>query len=74
TDWPTVGFDFARTSASGVSVGDAWCDMTLNWNFLHPTLGTTQSSPIIWNGMVIAAFTGATSGEYIIFYLSTGHR
>ncbi|HUV30938.1 MAG TPA: dockerin type I domain-containing protein [Acidobacteriota bacterium] len=71
-DWSTVAHDFARTGHSMDAIGDAWCDLNLNWQWEHPTLGVITSGPIIWDDYVVQAFSSAVSGGYYIFDLVSG--
>lgn len=67
-NWATRNHDFQRTGASGTAIGDAYCDLNLTWLYEHPTQFVTFSGPIIYNNMVVCAFTT----EYRIFDLTTG--
>jgi len=73
-DWPTYQRDYARTGHSMNAVGDAWCDLTLNWNYIHPTLGTSYPScgPIIAYDKVVQAFSSSSVSEYKVFDLISG--
>jgi hypothetical protein len=73
-DWPTLQHDFARTGASGISIGmDAYCKLTLNWQIQRPTgRGVNLNGPIIWNSKIICAFSSATVGTYEVLDLATG--
>ncbi|RME30312.1 MAG: hypothetical protein D6800_01955, partial [Candidatus Zixiibacteriota bacterium] len=71
-DWVTLGHDFARTSASGNSVGAPQCDLDLTWTYKHPSMVTNFASPIIYNNTVIQSFSGATSSEYVLLDLTSG--
>ncbi len=72
-DWPTFQHDYARTGASGISLEDAFCDLTTDWSHIRPTgRGTNLNGPIIWNNYVICAFSAATIGSYVVFNLQTG--
>jgi len=67
-DWPTYQRDYARTGHSMNAVEDAWCDLTLNWNFEHPSQGVTFCGPIIAYDKVVQSF----GDQYIVFDLYTG--
>jgi hypothetical protein len=71
-DWTTVAADYARTGRSSNSIGDAWCDLNLNWSYSHPTYAAIFNGPIIWNDMVVMGFSTGTVGAYYIFDLFTG--
>jgi len=73
-DWPTYQRDYARTGHSMNAVDDAWCDLTLNWNYTHPTLGNTYPScgPIIAYDKVVQAFSSSSVSEYKVFNLYSG--
>lgn len=66
--WPTIGHDYRRTSHSNVSLSDAYCDLTLNWLYAHPTQLATFVGPIVANNIVVMSFTA----EYKILDLTTG--
>lgn len=67
-NWATRNHDYQRTGASGTAIGDAYCDLNLTWFYEHPSSLVTFSGPIIYNGLVVCAFTT----EYRIFDLTTG--
>ncbi len=68
-NWATRGHDFQRTSASGLALGDAYCDLNQGWTYEHPTQPmNVGSAPTIHNGRVYAAF----GNEYNILDLATG--
>ncbi len=67
-DWPTYQRDHARTGHSMNPVFDAWCDLTLNWHFMHPTQGIGFCGPIVAYDKVVESF----GNEYIVFDLYNG--
>ncbi len=67
-DWATYQHDYGRTGASMNPVGDAWCDMTLNWAYEDPTQGVGFCGPIIAFNKVVQSFTD----HYVVFDLQTG--
>ncbi len=67
-NWATRGFDYQRTSASGVALGDAWCDLTTNWIYVDPAQPMSFNGPIIYKDQVICAFVN----KYVILDLVTG--
>ncbi|MBN1211429.1 MAG: PQQ-like beta-propeller repeat protein [candidate division Zixibacteria bacterium] len=70
TDWPTLQQNQQRTGAGLIGIGsDAYCDLTLNNYWEHPTLGAASLSPIVYDGKVVAPFSGGTVGEYAVFDL-----
>jgi hypothetical protein len=64
-DWATYQHDYARTGASFNSLGDAWCDLTVNWHYEDPTQGVSFAGPIIAFDKVISSFTD----HYVVFDL-----
>ncbi|MEW6050822.1 MAG: PQQ-binding-like beta-propeller repeat protein [Candidatus Zixiibacteriota bacterium] len=66
--WPTAGHDYQRTNHSNVALSDAYCDLTLNWLYQHPTQLATFVGPIIDGNEVVMSFTA----EYKILDLATG--
>jgi WD40 repeat protein len=73
-DWPTHQRDYARTGHSMNAVEDAWCDLTINWSWVHPTLGSSYPShgPIIAFDKVVQVYSSSTAAEYKVFDLYTG--
>jgi hypothetical protein len=67
-DWVTLQHDFQRTGASGVAVGDAKCQLALNWEFEHDSLSGANMGPVVYNGIMVAPFRG-TNTEYKAFDL-----
>ncbi|MBU8933357.1 MAG: PQQ-binding-like beta-propeller repeat protein [candidate division Zixibacteria bacterium] len=64
--WPTRNHDYARTGRSELALGDAECDLTLNWSFVHPSYGTGLSAgPAVYGDKVVCNFTY----EYKVFDL-----
>ncbi|MDH4158339.1 MAG: hypothetical protein OEW00_13800, partial [candidate division Zixibacteria bacterium] len=55
-DWPTFGHDQARTGHAGVGVGDAYCDLTLNWHNNAPGKNIAFCAPIIYDGKVVCSY------------------
>jgi hypothetical protein len=56
-EWPTYQHDGQRTGASQNSIGDAWCDLTLIWNYEDPLNINSFCGPIIAHDAVVQAFT-----------------
>jgi len=71
TDWTTVGHDFGRSGHSGCGVADAWCDLTLVARWEHPSFGAQRNGPIIWNSLVVQAFSSGTESGYYVFSLDS---
>ncbi|MEW5993961.1 MAG: PQQ-binding-like beta-propeller repeat protein, partial [Candidatus Zixiibacteriota bacterium] len=67
-DWFTYQHDYARTGASNNALGDAWCDLTVNWAYEDPTSGVSFCGPVVAGEGVVCAF----SDHYIKFDLATG--
>lgn len=65
-DHVTFGFDMARSGASGLSMGDAWCDLNLTYHYEVTGKASIWSSPIIADGYAVASFTD----NYQIFDLA----
>ncbi|HWR82725.1 MAG TPA: dockerin type I domain-containing protein [Candidatus Deferrimicrobium sp.] len=72
--WPTYMHDAQRTGASQNALGDAWADLTVDWNYNHPTMSVQFCGPVIAFGKVVQAFNSgaAGAGEYKVFNLATG--
>ena len=66
TDWPTLQQNQQRTGAAQLGIGEAYCDLTLNNYWEHPTSGASSVSPIVYDGKVVAPFN---DGEYAVFDL-----
>ncbi len=67
-DWATYQHDYARTGASLTSLGDAWCDLTLDWTYTDPggtTNGVYDTGPIIAFGRIVCSFYN----KYMVFGL-----
>ncbi len=64
-DWSTLQGNYARDGASYVELEDSWCDLTLNWNFEHPTSGVQFTGPVVYDDRVACSF----DGEYRVFQL-----
>ena len=67
-DFPTLAGDFARSGATYVPMEDAWCDLTLNWHYEHPTQSVSFTGPVAYDNKIVCSFTG----EYIVFDMVTG--
>lgn len=68
TGWATFQGDAARTGASQLPLGDAWCDLDLNWSYLDPTNGVSFTEPVIYGNLVVCSFTD----HYVLFDITTG--
>ena len=70
-DWSTLQGDLQRTGASGVSIGNSACELTLNWAADND--GFCQYvGPVIYDNTVVVPFYGGASGaEYKAFTLDT---
>lgn len=67
-NWPTLQHDQQRSGASFLGVGeDAYCDLTKNASWLHPTSGASSVGPIIYDGKAVFPFN---TGEYAVFDLA----
>jgi hypothetical protein len=66
TDWPTLQQNQQRTGAAQLGIGEAYCDLTLNNYWEHPTSGASSVGPIVYDGKVVAPFN---DGEYAVFDL-----
>ncbi|MFC1475345.1 hypothetical protein ACFLQG_01730, partial [Candidatus Zixiibacteriota bacterium] len=64
--WATFQGNMARTGASNLALGDAWCDLTLNWNYIHETDLINFAAPVIWGDYLIQTF----ASEIVILYLN----
>ncbi len=67
-DWFTEGHDYNRSFASQNALGDAWCDLTVNWTYEDATGGVNFTGPTVYDDKVICAF----GDHYIQFDLATG--
>jgi len=67
-DFPMLGHDMYHTGASGIPIGDAWCDLNLthHWNVLGTFV--SLSAPIIFDNRAICAFFN----QYKVYDLITG--
>lgn len=64
--WATFQGDMARTGQSMLPLSDAWCDMTLNWNYIHETDLIYFAAPVIYGDYVVQTF----ENEIVILYLN----
>jgi hypothetical protein len=55
-DWPTHQHDQARTGASLNSFGDAQCDLTVIWEYEHPTNSIWFTGPAIAGDRIACAW------------------
>ncbi len=67
-EWTTHQQNQERTGASGVSFGDAQCDLNVLWYYTHPTYGIYDTGPAIVGDKIVCAF----SAEVQVFDLVTG--
>jgi hypothetical protein len=65
--WSTFQGNQQRTGASDLAVGDAWCNLNLNWDY-QGTAGITFTGPTIYGDRAVCAF----STEYQVFDIITG--
>ncbi len=65
--WSTFQGSQARTGASQLSVGDAWCNLNLNWSFDGPG-SVSFTGPVISGDRAVCSF----SDRYIVFDIITG--
>ena len=71
-DWGTLQGNFQRTGYSPVGLGDAKCDLTLDWTYVHPSGRYGQyTGPIIYNNTIVATFRSNSGTEYKTFDLKT---
>ena len=68
TGWATLQGNQARNGASDLAVGDAWCDLNVNWAYEHPSQGITFNGPAIYGDKVVCAFTN----QYQVFDITSG--
>jgi hypothetical protein len=66
--WSTLQGNQQRTGASNLAVGDAWCNLNLNWNYQDATQGITFTGPTIYGDKAVCAF----GTKYIVFDIITG--
>ncbi|MGH8015255.1 MAG: PQQ-binding-like beta-propeller repeat protein, partial [Candidatus Zixiibacteriota bacterium] len=74
-NWSSRGHDLARSGASQLPIGDAWCDLNLNWYADETTaaLSAQTMGPTIYNGRAYQILEGAAAGSFIrVFDLATG--
>ncbi len=76
-DWSSRSHDLARTGASQLAIGDAWCDLNLNAVGFQDDLNAAASAqtmgPIIYEGRVFQILATASAGSSIrVFDLATG--
>lgn len=65
--WSTYQGSQARNGASQLAVGDAWCNLNLNWSYDGPT-SVTYAGPVIYGDRVVCSF----SDSYTVFDIATG--
>ncbi len=66
--WATMQGNQARTGASNLALGDAWCNLNLNWAYVDATQLVAFCGPVIYGDKAVCAF----SNKYIVFDLATG--
>ncbi|NOY88931.1 MAG: PQQ-binding-like beta-propeller repeat protein [FCB group bacterium] len=66
--WSTFQGNQARTGASELAVGDAWCNLNLNWSYLDPTQSVNMTGPAIYGDKAVCSFTD----HYIVFDIASG--
>jgi len=62
--WSTFNHDAARSGASLVPLSDAWCDLTLTWDYQHPSQQSLFTHPVMFDGKLIQSF----NNEYRVYY------
>ncbi len=68
-DWPARAHDMARTGVSQLSIGDAWCDLNVNWFRDETTAATALTmSPVIYKNRVYQILETAAAGSSIRVY------
>ncbi len=65
--WATFQGNQQRTGASDLAVGDAWCNLNLNWSFDGPN-SISFTGPVIYGDKAVCAFTTS----YKVFDIITG--
>jgi hypothetical protein len=73
--WSARGHDQARTGASQLAIGDAWCDLTVDWlaDDTDPAATALTMGPIVHDGRVYQILETAATGSRIrVFDLYTG--
>jgi hypothetical protein len=74
-DWSSRSHDFARSGASQLAIGDAWCDLNLGWfqDDLVAAASAQTMGPIIYEGRAFQILETAAAGSSIrVFNLATG--
>ncbi len=74
-DWSSRSHDLARSGASQLPIGDAWCDLTRDWfaDDLNAAATALTMGPIIYEGRVYQILETAAAGSSIrVFDLTTG--
>ena len=71
-DWGTLQGNYQRTGHSPVGIGNAKCDLTLEWAYVHPGDKYGQyTGPIIYDNTIVATFRANSGTEYKTFDLTT---
>lgn len=71
-DWGTLQGNYQRTGHALVGIGDAQCNLTLEWAYVHPTGKYGQyTGPIIVDNTIVATFRSDAGTEYKTFDLIT---
>ncbi len=65
--WATFQGDQGRTGASDLPVGDAWCNLNLNWSYDGPDL-VLFTAPVIYGDKAVCAF----STQYVVIDIISG--
>jgi hypothetical protein len=65
--WSTQQGNQQRTGASMLAVGDAWCNLNLNWSY-QGAEGITYTGPTIYGDRAVCSF----SDRYVVFDIITG--
>ncbi len=74
-DWSTRSHDQARSGASQLPIGDAWCDLNRGWfqDDLNAAATAQTMGPVIYNGRVYQILETAAAGSFIrVFDLASG--
>jgi hypothetical protein len=74
-NWSSRGHDLARTGRSQLAIGDAWCDLNVDWfaDDTDPAATAQTMGPIIHDGRVYQVLeTGAVGSRIRVFDLYDG--
>jgi len=68
TEWTTHQQDQQRTGASGNAYGDAQCDLTVLWSYVHPVNSIWYTGPVISGDRIACVF----DNQVLVFNLAAG--